>query len=109
MKKLKKYIVKFYIIYIMNISKTDFKILYNTISPLSQNELSTLVANINQNTTSNPVINSMMNKYSVDDISYVINKISTKILFGGNNKTNILSTLAASIESNDLTKYGYKF
>ena len=93
----------------MNINKTDFKTLYNIISSLSQNELSTLVTNINQNKISNPIITSIVNKYSVDDISYVINKISTKILFGGNNKTNILSTLATTIKSNDLTKYGYKF
>jgi hypothetical protein len=93
----------------MNISKTDFKILYNTISSLSQNELSILVANINQNKISNPVINSMVNKYSVDDISNVINKINTKLLFGGNNHTNILSTLAATIVTDDLAKSGYKF
>lgn len=94
----------------MNISKTDFKILYNNISSLSRNDINNIVTDINQNNVSHPVISDLLTKYSSDDITSVINKVSNKILFGGAEKdNNILTNLVSSLPSNDLTKYGYKF
>lgn len=94
----------------MNISKTDFKILYNNISSLSRNDINNIVTDINKNNVSHPVISDLLTKYSPDDITSVINKVSNKILFGGAEKdNNILTNLVSSLPSNDLTKYGYKF
>jgi hypothetical protein len=99
----------------MNINKTDFKIIYNNISSLSQVEIKRLENELKGGKTTNPLINNMSKKYSFDELHNVVSRINSKILLGGipqvsqqvqstKSKTSMLSNLVKNINITDLTK-----
>jgi hypothetical protein len=80
----------------MNITKPDFKILYNTISNLSYENITSMMNNIKLKKSNNNNLDDLVKRYDSNHIVDIINKINTKILFGGKNEANNVNNLSAT-------------